>query len=123
MTAFSDVRNVVGYVGDEFAFELPRGFERFVALGQRPFDPGHIGHVERGQHVTIRERHRRHLQHRAVAVVERAARRRMCGDLGDDLLLRRRPVCAIVEKDPHPVDDLTDMRPPCDIVLRQSPDF
>jgi hypothetical protein len=114
----------VGDIGDEFTFEPSRGFERFVALAQHQFDAGRVGHIEIGQeHITVRQRHRRDLQHRAVAAVERAARCRMRGDLGNDPSLYRRPVRTIVEKGAHLVDDLADVRLPCDIFLRQSPDL
>ena len=115
---------LVGHVGEKFALQPPGGFECHVALAQRPLDPDRVGHVEIGQeHIAVGQRHRRHLQHRAVASGEPAARRRVCGDLGDDPLLHRRPIAAVIEKGAHLVDDLADMRLPGDIVLGQSPDL
>src|SRR5215472_14418918 len=109
-------------IGDEFALEARRRFERLVALAQRPLDTRGIGHIEIGQkNIAVRQRHDSLLQHRAVRSVERAARQGRAGDARDGAFLHHRPVAAVTEKRARLLDDLADMRFAGDIFLGQTP--
>jgi len=75
----------------------------------------------RHQDVAVGKRHHRLLQHRAVIPVNRAARRRVRGYLGDEPLLHRNPAGTIIEQGSGLFQNVGDMRLTGNIAFRQFP--